>query len=1317
MREIILSELVKDVLGPRGGLRGIREQIRNDPMDEFVTGVLSPIKDLYDENPDNTAVIPAANLERTEFQADFHDTDVDISSLLSPALDPKKRPSTMGISFLVNAKESINLIVCITWARYLNLNNDAAGSWQREPRYAVIERKMDLKNSETKCEIDYMGEEQKRPEIQVNFLTRSENTLSDSFFVSIFVINKIRKPEDGASNSNHHIFQPQIRVVCGDGTKIIPRTSKRITDDEKELDFLYRNKPFLARGHLTSAVWKEIDPERHYDGSLLDFPDAASEPPFKWVDGETLPDEERKKFVTPDVRTEYVPIYHIPAPEIELESLEDKPLLDAAKLSELWEPSKLYNALIPLHDSYKKWIDQLDANFEDEQKQIAEGIINECRTVLSRIKLGIDIIANPEHEQYDRDATLAFCFANMAIHIQATWKGWNFKYRPFQLGFLLMCLESVVNKKSKHREVCDLMWVPTGTGKTEAYLALALFTIAYRRRVSLKNGSSGAGVSVLTRYTLRLLTIQQFRRTLSAITAAEFLRVHNLSSQNCIGWRPTGYPANDNLIWGSTPFTVGLWIGSSVTPNQLETGWEEGAIEILTSTDQTKETEPAQILECPACGKDGILAIPSMGLERDTEHLLHFVVRTKQNVQLPKSTSKLSDIQFRRIHIHNTQTAGSTSPQYQTISISLTSQDQLKSQDVNNLWEFIKQKLQEDSISVERLCAAPSRPGYFICNYNKIDGDPKPYDFEIFCPNPRCKLHVSWCGGSPNGKIKDVEPKDARLIRTLGKIAIPDGNVLVDVLEPFQNNSRYLSDRIPIPAYTVDRQIYRRLPTIVIATSDKFARPPFEPRAAGIFGNVEFHHNIHGYYRLGLEGAHLSPAGRHNAPSNWTGVSPLDPPELVLQDELHLIEGPLGSMVGFYETALDHLCGGDAKYLASTATIKRAKDHVQSLFARKLQIFPPYGLTADDRFFIKENEIHPLSDQHPGRLYVGIIAQGRGPLTPLIRIWSRLTQTAWEHRNDTNVQNIEQKIDPFWTITGYFNAVRELAGAVALYRQDIKDRLRTLSGVPRVLEDDNSFELSGRTSSTDLPGILGMLEKKFSTTRNNSPDALFTTSMFGTGVDVTRLGLMMVNGQPKTTSSYIQATGRVGRSRGALVVTFYRSSRPRDLSHYEFFCRHHIQIHRFVEPPTVYPFAPALMDRAIGPVGVYILRNMRNPQTPWSVRNTATAMAQSAGGYGNQEVVQLRQIMQDREHGQPEKRKSKNPQKVAQRMASAMELWQSVASNNHNLEYYEIKDLGQNLNHVVLGDDRHQYAENISVVYKNAPQSLRDLEEETGFKT
>lgn len=1318
MREIFVTELVKEVLGPRFG---IHETLTESPLNEYITGVLTPvITTAPDEKSkdavDDEAEIPVEDVKDGTYEGETDDVDVDVPPMFSPALDPKSRSPSMGISFILQSPEIPKLDLCLTWARYFSTGEEKNQVWKRNPRAKTL--KIDL-DANRIFYFDGTGKQLKGPtnaEIALHILVRKDG--KDRYFVTLHLVDAIKLKKDERPAVEHYIFQPQIRILKIEPAEIVPGLRRVPKNEEEEkLEFLYRHRPVLARGHLCSAMWKDIDPELQVpQGTKIDFSQCSDEPPFKWLDGDLVSPQDRVRFYAPDVRTEFVPAHSVTMPDLAWRTeYGSQPETKAANLAELWDPVSLRSALMPLADGYRRWIDQMDhqsRSLSTRQAQIAAGIIQECRIVLDRIIAGVERLCN------DNDARLAFCFANKAMDLQSGWppRRQPIVWYPFQLAFLLMTIESIINAKSQFRNVCDLLWVPTGAGKTEAYFAVVAFTFAYRRLKSLKNvmtDKTGAGVSVITRYTLRLLTIQQFRRAVSLITACESLRVHNLPGLTNVGWRPAAYGGKENFIWGSTPFSIGLWVGGNVTPNRMKTIWPKdssgtphpvwGAIDILrgTSNINTESGEPAQILNCPAC--ESILAIPDMGL-RSGLHVFHFVVST-QNNQLPNIVPQLTGQTLNNVNITNA-TSIPNSAGFHTLRLEVQTGDLLTSEALETFWEGIVNLLRNRGCDVRLSAARASRPGYFLRYYVKETRNNEDYDFDIFCPNNECSLRQQWCASAPMGCVHATVADPNAWVLGVGSMnVLPDGNAFTHVQEPFRVGGPFIADRIPIPAMTVDDQIYRRLPTMIVATVDKFARPPFEPKAGALFGNIDYHHCINGYYRLDSYG-HPSPSGRSQR--NFRQVPSLTPPDLILQDELHLIEGPLGSLVGIYETAVDLLSAHKkpAKYIASTATIRRAEEQVQAVFVRKTQLFPPYGITSDDRFLVKERDSHPLDDSQPGRLYIGISALGRGPLTPLVRIWSRLMQTAYNHRGNV--------MDPFWTLTGYFNAVRELAGAKALYRQDIPQRIDQISsGNSRPMPDERAMELSGRTKSTDLPSILDILSRPYPFP--DAADALFTTSMFGTGVDISRIGLMVVNGQPKTTSAYIQSTGRVGRRKGAVVVTFFRASRPRDLSHYEFFCGYHYQLHRFVEPITVYPFAPGVLERAAGPVGVFILRNMRGSTTQWHRDDTAIQMA--AQRNTAREVLGLPTIMENRATVQPQFRRPQSAE-VDGFMRRRLDLWHAIASNRNNadLAYVEYAISTLPTKPVVLGDSQHAHS-NHDVVYENVPQSLRDIEDTAGFQT
>ena len=1311
MRELFVAELVKDMLGPRGGAH---EVMTHSPLSEYITGVLAPriadIPAFTGMRPESIDGEPVSTSAPEPAEDEYQEQDVQAPPLLSPALDPRSLPVSFGISFAVETDKTPEADICLTWARYYRIKRGGTVNWQRRPRYVIFTLRLDQRGV---FYFDDSGEQVPASDAEISFHVEVKDLNGRRWLVNLYFVNRIRVSSGERPGVEHHIFQPQIRVVLKEGTKMVPADILRGEDEEsQELSFLFRNRPVMGRGFLCSVVWRDIDPQQNYSGRL-DFPECREEPPFGWPDGEIIPQEYRDRFRVPDIRSEFIPLYSIPFPDMDWpDNYGDPPELRADILAETYDPDALIGALIPLVNRYEQWVQSLNhetSRLSPAEQQIAGRIVQRCEEVLRRMRAGLDILKR------DGDVRLAFCFANKVMDLQARWAGRGpLRWRPFQLGYILMTLESVANQNSPDREVCDLLWVPTGAGKTEAYLFLIVFTLALRRRRAQINGRIGSGTAVIMRYTLRLLTIQQFRRLLRAITACEYLRVDGLGTGTPVGWRPENCNISGDFIWGSEPFSAGLWVGGGVTPNRLRNTWGgnrriPGALSIL--REGQGEGEPAQVLNCPAC--NSILAIPEEGI---SGHItLHLVIEVPANVSqntLQNCINTLSGLTFNRITVRSAYLTQHSSAGFYTLSLELDINGKAEPRDIDTLWQNLQHILPQ---GITLIPARASRPGYFIRWYTGQRGGRIEYDFEIFCPDPECPLHRMWCAGTPLGWVHGTGPHPYS--PTGGIPGIPDlrdGNRFVRVQEPFRWNSNfYISDRIPIPALTVDEQVYHRLPSVIVATVDKLARPPFESHASGIFGNVDHYHCVWGYYREGAPPAsaagsrrvHPGPAGRGNS-RNYIQIFPPDPPELIVQDELHLIDGPLGSLVGFYETAVGYLCeenGNSIKYIASTATVRNAREQVQNVFVRRLFVFPPPGLTVDDHFFIRERESHPLEDGPPGRLYVGVCAPGRGPLTPQIRIYARLLQTAEEIRKN----HPHMDVDPYWTLTGYFNAIRELGGARALYRQDIPERLMQIAGNrARRIPDDRTVELSSRTSSTSLPAILDLLSRS----HPDAPDFLFTTSMFGTGVDIPRISLMVVNGQPKTTSSYIQATGRVGRQRGALVITFLRATRPRDLSHYEFFCGYHRQLHRYVEPLSVYPFAPGVLERALGPVCVFLLRNMRNTENRWHEETRANLMASQRNAA---EVRHLLHIFNNRNSGQSPQKQHGNLQSIVD---SELDRWQNVAGLHGNLRYVEYVFIGTPRYPVVLGDPPHRHA-GMDVVYENVPQSLRDIEETCGFET
>lgn len=372
-----------------------------------------------------------------------------------------------------------------------------------------------------------------------------------------------------------------------------------------------------------------------------------------------------------------------------------------------------------------------------------------------------------------------------------------------------------------------------------------------------------------------------------------------------------------------------------------------------------------------------------------------------------------------------------------------------------------------------------------------------------------------------------------------------------------------------LPIQVVDEELYKNPPTLLFGTVDKFATLPWKGEVSNLFAL--------------------------NKDNNTKS------PELIIQDELHLISGPLGTMVGLYETAIDAMCsakGIKPKIIASTATIKRAKEQCKMLFDRKVSQFPPSGLNIEDCFFTKEISI----EKKPGRLYVGLMPSGKTTTTTQIRLYTALLESL------RFIDAPEEVLDKYWTLVGYFNSIRELGKTSTLVKDDIASNI--VRYMKRLMKGNHTRyagipnELTSRLSSTAIVKTLKNLENiyqkggvdpesnKKKDNINHAIDVLLATNMISVGVDVSRLDLMVASGQPKQTSEYIQATSRVGRRYPGVVFTLYNASKTRDRSHYELFYPYHQTFYKYVEPTSITPFSEQARERALHAVLISMVRHI-----------------------------------------------------------------------------------------------------------------------------
>ena len=659
-------------------------------------------------------------------------------------------------------------------------------------------------------------------------------------------------------------------------------------------------------------------------------------------------------------------------------------------------------------------------------------------------------------------------------------------WRAFQLAFVLMQIEALsrpaMPRRSSSAATAELLFFPTGGGKTEAYLGLAAYTFATRRRQGVIEGAGGridgrSGVSVLMRYTLRLLTAQQFQRATALVCAAEMAR------------------REDEETWGTEPFRIGLWVGTAVSPKR----YDEAARQLAEANDGRKYgLTVLQLQRCPWCG-------------------------------------------------------------------------------------------------------TPIEP-------KNVKGDDNARRIRVFCGEEfgACPFSEGATGGEG------------------------------------------------LPVLTVDEEIYRLVPSFVIATVDKFARLAREGEAAALFGYVrrwcERHGYVHDDYRDCLKGV----GGRHPAKAGAPGatVRPVDrlrPPDLIIQDELHLITGALGTAVGAFELAVDVLNtwkdeDGNAirpLVVASTATVRNASEQIKALYGRHVTIFPPQVLDVSDTFFSNELEV---TQDKPGRRYLGVSTTGVRLTSAEIVVASTLLSAGQVLLDQAVAPPVGAPVsaDPYMTLVGYFNATRELAGMARYIADDVQTAVkRRRPGKffpPRygtIPAGINMAELTSRVASSDITGTLDQMgaafdpawdstagrrewaaaaqaaraaEKRFGFRDTNPFDVVLATSMLQVGVDVTRLGLMLMVGQPKNTAEYIQASSRVGRdaSRPGLVVTLGNWARPRDLAHFEQFRHYHETFYSQVEPLSVTPYSFTSIERSLDGVLVSAARAMD------AVREDGVSAEQSA---------------------------------------------------------------------------------------------------------
>ncbi|WP_078410108.1 helicase-related protein [Priestia abyssalis] len=989
---------------------------RNNPSAHYVSGMLYPYTKPTN-SMNESSVGDELNLTQEEDESGETNISEEVVKKLSKSkarlekgsennddddLIPQKNeflPSSLGLSFYIKLPEQSSITFYVRGGRYLpqtifTLDNSQKQRWWfRSEVQAKVIVNFDELVSHNRKPFNKLVQAENINDMKLEIQILSRKLENGQFLITTSLTNRTEITSKTYDEMDKFaLFQSEMEVELSKGRFLkYPRVQTGLEDDEeKSNQLLYKNAAIYGLGHNCSCDWNEEDYE------------------IKSLKSTFLPTYETQS-MTPDIKDENGKDFSVSMLEL------------SGKFGNKVEAKSSLNKVVY---SYENWISQKESTIPELDtyyQPIAKGHMEKCRMSLNRMRKGLKLLENPK-------VLKAFQLANQAMILQqvngteirtgnvkegslvydkpketltldnlnelkSAGKG---NWRAFQIAFILMALDSVVSGDSPEREVVDLIWFPTGGGKTEAYLGLSAFSMFYRRIMD----PNDIGTDILMRYTLRLLTADQFQRSSRLICAMEHIR------------RKEGA----NLL-GLEPYSIGIWLGGDTTPNT-----NDKALKQLTTLNLGGKTEDFIVRFCPWCGAS---------LGKYDEH------------------------------------------------------NQKKRRGIKSLYH-----------------------GYKKVNKKMV----------IHCPDNTCEFY----------------------------------------------------DDLPI--YIVDEMIYEVKPTFVLGTIDKFAMLAWRPQARALFGLDE------------------------------NGEREVSPPNLIIQDELHLISGPLGTISGLYETVIEELCTDyrskkpkKPKIVCATATIRRFEEQIRNLYGRTgSQLFPSSGLDFDDSFFAQT-----AKDEHgknrPGRLYAGVYSPTVQLMTLQVKTFATLLQSV------KLLPKEEQ--DPFWTLLSFYNSIRELGGGMTLTQTDIPNYFNQVRFKKAISDKElyrwinQATELTSRLKSGEVAGAIGQLKKDIK--ERDVIDICLASNIIEVGVDIDRLSLMTIVGQPKTTAQYIQVSGRVGRrwwERPGLIVSLFANGRSRDKSHFEHFREYHEQLYAQVEPTSVTPFSDPSIKKVLPAIIIIYLRQMLDAQ-------------------------------------------------------------------------------------------------------------------------
>ncbi|MHA4809923.1 helicase-related protein [Flavitalea flava] len=844
-------------------------------------------------------------------------------------------------------------------------------------------------------------------------------------YVKILMENGATQPKRNFSTTNEKlngkcIFQVQIKVTGTQFKPYKPLFENNPYDDElNTINYQYRNEYSFAIGHGCAVTWNNTKKPTELVTTFL--PE---------VDIKNYSNDFRKDFP---------------------ENVKSITIVKQLSIWTEYSKEQIISKLKLFVGEYLKWIDSQKGNIPTKQEHIPifESIIANQQKTYDRLLKNINYLNNNDV------AYSSFLLANTAMFIQMViskdaafgkkakelvdfaeynvvdydsleyfekYVAYNPSYYPFQLAFLLLNIESTINEDSPDRnDIVDLLWFPTGGGKTEAYLALTAFTIFCRRRLNKENAN---GVSVIMRYTLRLLTAQQFERASKLILAIDFLRKK--------------FQNGDIFSIGTFPITIGMWVGSATTPNTYN-----DAKHIVT----------------------------------EIQNSLTFINQGKYSDYKRKNTFPVTNCPWCGCNLIS------------------------KKPETNFLIQGYKAQY-----------SASSRIGSFTTH----------------CLNVRCSFHNE------------------------------------------------------LPIYFVDDAIYEKQPDLLFATVDKFAMLSHRKEGNLLFNSLS---------KNGL------------------------PPDLIIQDELHLLSGPLGSITGLFEAMVEMLCTKGKrkpKIIASTATTRNTSYQIEMLYgSRKLNVFPSPGTTYDDNFF-------SYVSVNSKRKHIGFIPTGKTALDTQIQVIAHLLLARIElyrllvhHTSGLSKNDAIGIQDFYWTIVSFYNSLKDVGKIYNKIPAEILTLLKLLHnrfGIAPVWFGFNHYGLAGRTKeltsrieSYFIKSLLSELEQPFGLTDKENEtnyvtktvDLVLASNMFSVGIDIKRLNIMLMNGQPRNVAEYIQASSRVGRDKEGIVFNLLDPNRSREKSYFENYVPFNNAYYKFVEPLSITPYTEITLDKALNSILICYVRHKK----------------------------------------------------------------------------------------------------------------------------